>query len=171
MQMTRSISLCAVVLAGASVAAPSAQAGILRDVRQATRPFLDVAEATAVGYGPFLGCVSGPDEGAMGIHYVNGALVGDGELDVAAPEALLYEPRNGNLTLLGVEYIVDVAAWHANHPNPPVLGGQVFHYEGSPNRYGLAPFYALHVWAWKNNPKGLFADWNPRVACAEASNQ
>ena len=29
------------------------------------------------------GCVSGPDYGAMGLHYVNLDLVGDGELDRA----------------------------------------------------------------------------------------
>jgi hypothetical protein len=23
---------------------------------------------------------------------------------------------------------------------------------GAPNRYGLGPFYELHVWAWKANP-------------------
>ena len=22
-------------------------------------------------------------------------------------------------------------------------------------------------WAWKNNPHGMFADWNPNVSCEE----
>lgn len=22
----------------------------------------------------------------------------------------------------------------------------------------------LHLWAWRNNPKGVFVDWNPRVS-------
>ena len=44
------------------------------------------------------GCVSGPDSGAMGLHYVNLALVGDGELDPAKPEIVIYEPsKNGRL--------------------------------------------------------------------------
>jgi hypothetical protein len=38
---------------------------------------------------------------------------------------------------------------------------------GAPNRYGLPAFYELHVWAWKTNPSGMFADWNPRVSCEE----
>ena len=37
------------------------------------------------------------------------------------------------------------------------------------NRYGLPPFYELHAWAWKHNPRGLFDDWNPRVSCATAA--
>jgi hypothetical protein len=44
--------------------------------------------------------------------------------------------------------------------------GHLAHYVGSPNRYALSAFYALHVWAWKSNPKGTFADFNPRVSCA-----
>ena len=69
------------------------------------------------------------------------------------------------VTLLGVEYVVLADAWNANNPNPPALDGQVFHYVGSPNRFGLPAFYALHVWAWRNNPNGMFADWNPKVSC------
>jgi hypothetical protein len=45
--------------------------------------------------------------------------------------------------------------------------GQLFHYAPSPNRYGGTPFYELHVWAMKQNPRGVFADWNPNVSCAE----
>jgi hypothetical protein len=44
--------------------------------------------------------------------------------------------------------------------------GQLLNYVGSPNRYGLPPFYELHVWAWRSNPKGVFVDWNPAVSCA-----
>src|SRR5712675_448966 len=63
--------------------------------------------ASALGYDQFLGCVSGPDHGAMGVHYVNGPLVVDGLIDVSRPEALIYEPLNGRLRLVGVEFIVD----------------------------------------------------------------
>jgi len=59
-------------------------------VRQATAQFKDVQKAT--GYELLHGCVSGPQEGAMGIHFANGGLVGDGKLDAMHPEALLYEP-------------------------------------------------------------------------------
>ena len=81
------------------------------------------------------------------------------------PEALIYEDQNRRMRLLGVEYVVIAEAWHANNQMPPVLMGQLFNYVGSPNRYGIPAFYELHVWAWKNNPNGTFADWNPLVAC------
>ena len=143
-----------------------APASLVQLVRDATRQFMDVNAATAVGYGPFLGCVSGPDHGAMGIHYVNGTLVGDGEIDASAPEALIYEPSGGRLRLVGVEFIVDAATWLTNHNGaPPVLEGQVFNLVGSPNRYNLSPFFELHVWAWRENPQGAFVDWNNEVSC------
>ncbi|HEX9819951.1 MAG TPA: hypothetical protein VGD07_10090 [Methylomirabilota bacterium] len=140
-------------------------AGLVEEVRRATERFKGVTAATAAGYAPFLGCVSGPQEGAMGIHYVNGELVADGRLDPQRPEALMYETRNGQLRLVGVEYIVMAEAWNAANQTPPTLMGQTFHYTGSPNRYGLPAFYALHVWAWKHNPHGMFVDWNPKVSC------
>src|SRR3954453_9086504 len=68
-------------------------------VRQATAQFQDVGKAQAVGYALLHGCVSGPQDGAMGIHFANGDLVGDGALDVSHPEALLYEPKDGKLQL------------------------------------------------------------------------
>jgi hypothetical protein len=142
-------------------------AKLVQIVRNATRQFLDVNNAGAAGYGPFLGCVSGPDHGAMGVHYVNGGLVGDEEIDASHPEALIYETRNGETKLVGVEFIVDAATWLANHNNtPPVLEGQVFNLVGSPNRYNLPPFFELHVWAWRHNPNGAFVDWNDHVTCA-----
>ena len=136
-------------------------------VRRATAPFKDVSKAEAAGYVLFHGCVSGPQEGAMGIHFANSGLVGDGALDAQHPEALLYEPKDGKLQLVAVEYVVIADAWNANHQTPPVLMGQLFNYVGAPNRYGLPAFYELHVWAWKSNPSGMFADWNPRVSCEE----
>lgn len=139
---------------------------LVQQVQDATRRFRDVSVALAEGYAPFLGCVSGPQEGAMGIHYVNGALVGDPLLDPAQPEILIYEPYgNGELRFVGVEFLVLHEAWHASNELPPALAGQVFHFSGSPNRYGLPPFYELHVWAWRENPHGTFVDWNPRVSC------
>lgn len=139
--------------------------GLVKTVRNATWQFRDVNEATAQGYGVFLGCVSSPHEGAMGVHFINGGLVGDGMLDANRPEALVYEPRHGRLKLVAVEYVVLAEPWHAGNDLPPVLEGQAFNYVGSPNRYGLPPFYELHVWAWKENPSGTFADHNPRVSC------
>jgi hypothetical protein len=141
-------------------------AKLVQIVRDATRQFIDVGAATDAGYGQFLGCVSGPDHGAMGVHYVNGPLVADGEIDATKPEALIYEFSHGRARLVGVEFIVDAATWLANHASAPVLEGQSFQLVDSPNRYGIpAPFFELHVWAWRDNPNGAFVDWNDRVTC------
>ncbi len=136
------------------------------EVRRATAPFHDVEVARQAGYGQFLGCVAQPGHGAMGIHYLNGALAGDAVLDPLRPEALMYEPdRNGRLQLVGVEYIVFQDSWDAANPQPPVLFGHPFHLVRAPNRYGVPAFYELHLWLWKHNRNGLFNDWNPAVHC------
>jgi len=146
--------------------AHSSPAKLVQIVREATTQYIDVNNATAAGYGPFLGCISGSDHGAMGIHYVNPTLVGSGEIDATHPQALIYEPSNGKLRLVGVEFIVDSATWLKTHAGPPVLEGQSFLLIDIPNRYGIpAPFFELHVWAWRDNPQGAFVDWNNHVTC------
>jgi hypothetical protein len=146
--------------------AHTAPAKLVQMVRDSTSQYLDVNNATAAGYGPFLGCVSGSDHGAMGVHYVNPTLVGAGEIDAAHPQALIYEPSNGKMRLVGVEFIVDSATWLKTHDGPPVLEGQSFLIVGIPNRYNIpAPFFELHVWAWRDNPQGAFVDWNNKVTC------
>ena len=145
--------------------AQAAPAKLVQIVRDATKQFVNVNAATAAGYQPFLGCVSGPDHGAMGYHYVNSALVGDGSLDASRPEALIYEASGGGLQLVGVEFVVIADTWLANHTGPPVLEGQSFQFVGSPNRYGLPAHFELHVWAWRDNPNGAFVDWNNKVSC------
>jgi hypothetical protein len=64
-----------------------------------------------------------------------------------------------------VEFIVDAKFWDDHYDGPPTLLGQVFTYNASPNRFRLDAFYALHVWAWRENPNGTFVDWNPQVSC------
>src|SRR5262249_29732105 len=134
-------------------------------VRAATQQYIDVNNATRANYGPAFGCISGPDHGAMGVHYLNGPLVGDGQIDVTKPEALIYEPTAGGLQLVGVEFIVDAQTWLSRHDAPPVLEGQAFQYVGAPNRYNIPAFFELHVWAWRDNPNGAFVDWNNAVTC------
>ena len=145
---------------------PAGAAKLVKLVRKGTKQYVDVNNATAAGYGPFLGCVAGTDHGAMGIHYVNGTLLGNLTLDPAQPQALIYEPSNGKMTLVGVEFILDSASWlAANNNTAPVLDGQVFNFVGAPNRFNIPSFFELHVWAWRDNPQGSFVDWNNDVTC------
>jgi hypothetical protein len=161
LSLVASTSLLAAGQAGHDHGAP---AKLVQIVREATQKYIDVNNA-APDYGPAFGCVSGPDHGAMGIHYINGALVGDGQIDAQHPEALIYEPVGDQRRLVGVEYIVDAGTWLSSHSAPPMLEGQAFQFVGSPNRYGIPPFFELHVWAWRNNPNGAFVDWNNKVSC------
>ncbi len=143
-----------------------AAAGLIKVVRDSTERFRDVAVAEAEGYALMFGCVSGPDSGAMGLHYVNLSLVGDGILDQTRPEIVIYEPLpNGKLQLIGADFLVFADAWHASHTDTPQLMGQLMHLFEAPNRFGLPAFYTLHVWAWKENPKGAFVNWHPKVSC------
>ena len=128
-------------------------------VRAATERFTDVSIAEAEGYGP-IPCANGANGGSMGIHYVNGAYLGedDNALDITKPEAVMYEPQpDGSLALVGVEYIT--------FAGPAALEGHLLNYSGSPNRYGLEAYYELHVWAHRGNPAGPFADMNKDVSC------
>jgi hypothetical protein len=145
------------------------QGALLQKVREATGRFKDVRQAEYEQYALTFGCVSGPDKGAMGLHYVNFALVGTGVIDPARPQIVLYEPTpGGRPKLTGADFLVDAVQWDSDpkHTGPPELMGQLFHYFEAPNRFGLKPFYTLHVWAWKDNPSGAFANWNPDVSCA-----
>jgi hypothetical protein len=145
----------------------SKQSALLQTVRQWTERFQNVKAAEHEGYHLEFGCVSGDNFGAMGLHYVNDALVRYGIVDVTRPQIILYEAQpNGKLKLTGADYLVLAEAWDAKHPGvTPQLMGQIFHYFGSPNRFGLPAFYTLHVWAWKENPKGAFVNWHPNVSC------
>jgi hypothetical protein len=139
---------------------------LVKTVRSATAGY-QTPDTLPSDYQLLFGCVSGGDFGAMGLHFVNFPLVADGEIDASKPEIVLYEPLpNGKMRITGADYLVLAADWDAKHPSdPPQLGGQLFHFFDSPNRFGLPPFYTLHVWAWKDNPTGTFTNWNPNVSC------
>jgi hypothetical protein len=142
------------------------QGELVRIVRESTARFKDPADAEAEGYQLMFGCVSGPDAGAMGLHYVNLSLVSAGVLDATRPQIVIYEPLpNGRRRLIGADYLLLAEAWDAKNAGPPQLMGQLFHLFEAPNRFGLPPFYTLHVWAWKDSPTGTFVNWNHNVSC------
>lgn len=135
----------------------------LAAARRATAPFHTVRKAENADYGQITGCVEHPTLGAQGIHYGNGSLIANSEVEADQPEVLMYEPRkNGKLRLVGVEYIVPFAFVPAA-AKPPELFGQPFHANEE------LDLWALHVWIWRHNPSGQFADWNPKVTCAFAA--
>ncbi len=141
---------------------------LIDKVRAATAQFRDINVAKSQGWVQGTPCVSGPDAGAMGVHFVMPSRIAAGVLNAEEPEALIYEPLPGGAyRLVGVEFIVLAGVWASQNPagTTPALDGDLLNYVGEPNRYGLPAFYELHVWAWENNPKGSFADWNTLVTC------
>lgn len=134
----------------------------LDQVRDATDAYHRVSVAQAAGYFLVPGleyCFDNPGVGGMGFHYINVALL-DNVIDPLKPEAMVYAPGlNGTLALGAVEYIVPAAGWDAAHSQPPTLFGQVF---GLEEALGV---YELHAWIWKQNPSGVFIEWNPKVSC------
>jgi hypothetical protein len=180
MKTRRNIALAIALVAGGILTAtsfaqhqaaheshPDRAGALVKAVREATERFKDVSVAEAEGYKLTFGCVTGPDAGAMGLHYVNFPLVATGVLDATKPQIVLYEPTgNGKVKLTGADFLVLAEQWDKAHPGtPPELMGQIFHYFEAPNRFGLPAFYTLHVWAWKDNPNGAFVNWHPSVSC------
>jgi hypothetical protein len=156
-----------------AIGATTRASELVRIVREATERFKDPAVADGEGYKLAFGCVSGPDVGAMGLHFVNMNLVGDPALDPRRPEIVIYEPMaNGRLRLIGADFLVLASAWDALHPGePPQIMGQLLHLFEAPNRFGLPAFYTLHVWAWKESPTGTFVNWHANVSCDNFSGQ
>jgi hypothetical protein len=113
------------------------------------------------------GAVDGPVEyppGAMGVHFLNPANIGP-TLDPAKPQVLIYEPVGGKLKLVAAEWLMPVAV--AGGKAPSILGQKLV---GPMN--GHEPImpaelthYDLHVWLWKDNPKGVFTSTNAAVKC------
>ena len=66
---------------------------------------------------------------------------------------------------LGLDGEEGQGAMGLHDTQPPALMEQVFTYYGSPNRYGLDPFYALHVSAWCDSPGGTFVYFDPNLSC------
>ena len=155
------VALTAVAGAGSSVNVELAK------VRAATAKYHSLARAQADGYSvedeP---CVVSPD-GTMGIHAVNGPLIGDPTIDPLRPELLLYVPGpNGKLRLVGVEYFkVDADQNLATAGDRPSLFGVPFDGPMEGHAPGMPIHYDLHVWIWHHNPSGMFPMWNPKLAC------
>ena len=177
MRTTR--TLAGIAVAAIALLAPltaPATAGTSQQVtaaKNATQDFTHPGSATKqAGYGLFkdldgIACIAMKGMGGMGVHYVNGTLLGDGKIQVRHPEALVYRfTTNGHLRLSALEYVVLRSAWRANHPTGrPRLFGHRFNFTPAGNRFGLPAYFSLHAWVWYRNPAGRFSMWNPRVHC------
>ena len=158
------ISTFVAIIAALVVVAVQAAGGTdIAKLRQATARFHRTETAKAASYDLVPGldhCFNNPGVGAMGFHYIDAASL-DLSVDMLHPEAMVYAPGpNGQLQLGAVEYIVPAEPWDAaGNTHPPMLFGQHFHLNEA---LGV---YVLHAWIWKNNPSGMFEDWNPKVSC------
>ncbi len=101
----------------------SQRSELIRQVRQHTARFQDFHEAIRENYFLGFGCVSGSDQGAMGLHFINMEIVKSGVIDVTQPQIILYEPMpDGSLKLTGADFLVDAAQWDSDKthgPGPP----------------------------------------------------
>ena len=81
-------------------------------------------------------------------------------IEVERPEILVYSrTKRGEYVLNGVEYVVPYSIRPPGAVHPQVMGL-------ASKRSDELKLWYLHVWAWENNPKGLFADWNPAIKCS-----
>jgi len=132
---------------------------MISEIRAATQAYQNVEAAKAAGWNVVMSpCVEHPQEGGMGYHYGRMDFL-DGRTNHLQPQVLLYEPlEGGSLEFIGVEYIIPFDILPAT-AEPPMILGQHYHQN---QQLG---FWALHVWTEKENPMGMFYDWNPNVSC------
>lgn len=128
-------------------------------IRAATAEFRSLDAAVRAGYGREGGrCIQNQPAGTMGFHHQNEALLDD-RIEIERPEILVYERLpDGKYQLNGVEYVVPLSEWPETKDPPTVMGQPL------KVARGLKIWYR-HVWVWRENPSGLFADWNPLVKC------
>jgi hypothetical protein len=145
----------------ATPAAPAENPDITA-LRTKFQPLQDFAQASPAGYTEAItSCWFHKDNGGQGVHYARTSLI-DSMVVMMDPEIVMYEPQQGGgQQLVGIEYIVPFDQWKATTP-PTVLGEQL-------HRNEALSLWVLHAWLYRDNPSGMFADWNPNVSCANAA--
>jgi hypothetical protein len=146
----------------------------LASVKAALAKYADVTVALKDGYLSTVGCIDYPKgaqdgtvnfpPGAMGVHFLNMANIGP-KLDPMKPQVLIYEPVNGKLKLAAAEWFmpVQVAGGKAPVIFGQTLAGPMSGHE--PVMPASLRHYDLHVWLWKPNPRGVFAETNVALKC------
>jgi hypothetical protein len=156
--------------------APAGIAKQLDKTKAALAKYQSVDAAKADGYAMASPCEFFPggagnassDEGGMGIHFVNNAIVQSGKNLPTKPPILVYAPAaGGGLQLVAAEYFkADADQNVKTDPDRPTLFGRAFDGPMLGHAPGMPIHYDLHVWLWKHNPSGVFAPWNPDVSCS-----
>lgn len=167
--------------AGASSAAPSTNATLVKDIalaRVATAKYVNsLARARADGYQIITQMIPN-----MGLHYMNPNVKG---FDVRKPPILVYEKNGSSYQLGAIEWVF------TSKPAKPPLPGATYgsfgagcHFKdgtfvpadtqsacptanpqtGSAFNFWHPLLITLHLWLWYPNPSGLFASLNPLVA-------
>ena len=125
----------------------------INQVKAATAKYVDINIATTEGFIDVSGFVPN-----MGHHYLLPSRV-DGLVELEKPELVLYAPdSNGNMEFVAVEYAVPV---DINNPGNPPEG-----FTGDEDEWHLNTNlnqWQLHVWIGKENPDGVFAEFNSAV--------
>ncbi len=132
-------------------------------VRDQLAKYKDPVAAVRDGYFSTLGCVHFTD-GAMGVHFLNPAHISP-NIDPAKPQILVYEPKGNKLELVAAEWFVPLATGIDKRPTlfgRPFDGPMAGH---EPLMPAAVHHYDLHVWLFKENPRGVFATTNPNVSC------
>ncbi|HVD60261.1 MAG TPA: hypothetical protein VNC11_05255 [Gemmatimonadaceae bacterium] len=153
----------------------NAQAADVARAKAALAKYADPILAVKDGYYSTVACVDfpkgakdGPIEyppGAMGIHFLNLGNVGP-TLDPTKPQVLIYERgADGKLKLTAAEWFMpeQVAAGKTPMIFGQKLAGPMNGHE--PIMPASLRHYDLHVWMWKNNPRGMFTSTNAAVKC------
>ncbi len=175
---TTIMSFAVATSANAQAASADAVSADLQAARVALAKYSDPIVAVRDGYFSTVACVDFPEAvqdgpvsypaGAMGVHFLNPNNIGP-KLDPTKPQILIYEPQGDKLVLAAAEWFVPVQV--AGNTIPTIFGQQL---NGPMD--GHEPIipaslrhYDLHVWLWKDNPKGVFTSTNSAVKCVPGS--
>lgn len=138
----------------------------LDSARTLLAKYRDPIAAVHDGYLSTQACIEFPD-GAMGVHFLNAQTIGPA-VDIAKPQVLIYEPVGDSLRLAGAEWFVPLATGVST---PPVLFGETFDgpMDGhQPIMPAALRHYDLHVWLFKDNPRGIFNVNHANLRCADS---
>ena len=132
-------------------------------LRAATRPLASLDSAVVAGYPRTVAdCLVHEHHGAMGYHHLNRSYLAH-DIEIAKPQILLYERMpDGAYQLNGVEFIIPYRLWPRDSVAPTLMG-QTLHQEDN------LKFWYLHAWVWRENPKGVFANFHPDVTCPDST--